>query len=214
MAGRIVTIAQQKGSTGKTTVAAHLAVAWSRTKGRSVAILDVDPQGSLGQWLEAREARLGAEATGLGFRTASGWGARREANALARDYDLVLIDTPPKAEQDARVAMDVSDLVVIPVQPTPVDLWATEATVKVAAGEDTPAIMVVNRVPPRAKLTDEMMALLGKFDARAAKARLGNRTAFAAALGRGSSVLEDAPRSKAAAEVEALAQELWSRIGK
>src|SRR5262245_63699398 len=70
MAGRIITVAQQKGGTGKTTVAAHLAVALLR-RGKSVAILDVDPQGSLGQWFEAREQRLGEDATGLRFRTRS-----------------------------------------------------------------------------------------------------------------------------------------------
>ena len=78
MAGRIVTLAQQKGGSGKTTLAAHLAVAFARG-GLSVAVLDVDPQGSLGEWFEAREKSLGEDATGLVFRTASGWGARREA---------------------------------------------------------------------------------------------------------------------------------------
>jgi chromosome partitioning protein len=208
MSGKIVTIAQQKGGSGKTTVAAHLAVAWARRRGRTVAILDIDPQGSLGEWLEARERRLGEDATGLGFRTASGWGSRREASALARDYDYVIIDTPPKAEQDARVAMDVCDLIVVPVQPTPVDLWATKATLKVAAGEDTPAILVINRVPSRARLTGEMMEALREFGSATASARLGNRVSYAASIGRGSTVIEDAPGSRAAEEIDALAEEL------
>ena len=80
MAGLIVTIAQQKGGAGKTTLAAHLAVAYV-VGGNSVAVLDVDPQGSLGEWFERRERRLGEGATGLEFRTASGWGARREAQS-------------------------------------------------------------------------------------------------------------------------------------
>ena len=79
MAGKIVTIAQQKGGAGKTTVSVHLAVAWSAMKGKSVALVDVDPQGSLGEWFEARERALGEDGAGLEFRTASGWGARREA---------------------------------------------------------------------------------------------------------------------------------------
>ena len=214
MSGKIVTIAQQKGGSGKTTVAAHLAVAWARRRGSTVAILDIDPQGSLGEWLEARERRLGEDATGLGFRTASGWGSRREANALARDYDYVIIDTPPKAEQDARVAMDVCDLIVVPVQPTPVDLWATRATLKVAAGEDTPAILVVNRMPSRARLTGEMIEALREFGAATAAARLGNRVSYAASIGRGSTVIEDAPRSLAAGEIDALAAELLARLGR
>ena len=67
MSGRILTVAQQKGGSGKTTLAAHLAVALASHSGEPVAILDVDPQGSLGTWFEAREDNLGEEATGLEF---------------------------------------------------------------------------------------------------------------------------------------------------
>ncbi len=79
MSGRILTVAQQKGGSGKTTLAAHLAVALAKKSGEPVAILDVDPQGSLGTWFEAREDNFGEDNTGLEFRTASGWaqGVRR-----------------------------------------------------------------------------------------------------------------------------------------
>lgn len=134
MAGRIITLAQQKGGSGKTTIAAHLAVAFVR-QGGSVALLDVDPQGSLGEWFEARERGLGEEATGMTFRTASGWGARREARSLARDFDFVIVDTPPKSDSEARPAIEAADLVAVPIQPTPVDLWATQPTLALIAGE-------------------------------------------------------------------------------
>ena len=212
MHGKIITVAQQKGGTGKTTVAAHLAVAWSRMRGKSVAILDTDPQGSLGEWLEARERRFGELATGLGFRTASGWGARREARSLARDYDFVVIDTPPKAAMEMKPAMEAATLIVVPVQPTPVDLWATEATLEMASSEDDAAVLVINRVPPRARLTAEMVEVMKDFDARAAKARLGNRVAFASSIGEGSTVLETEANGKAAEEVAALAKELLNRL--
>ena len=151
MDGNIITVAQQKGGSGKTTLSTHLAVAWAIEGGHSVAILDVDPQGSLGEWFERREQRLGETETGLEFRTASGWGARRESRALARDFDLVVVDTPPHADQEARNAIELAALVVVPVQPTPADLWATEATLVLAEKERVPAMMVLNRVsPPRA----------------------------------------------------------------
>ena len=197
MPGQIVTISQQKGGTGKTTIAAHLAIAWSQMKA-SVAILDVDPQGSLGQWFEARERRLGEERAGLAFRTASGWGARREATWLARDHDFVIVDTPPKAEIESRTAMESADLVVVPVQPTPMDLWATEATLKMAAGEDAPAVMVLNRVPPRARLTDEMGVVMNDLGGTAAQAKLGNRVVFASSVGLGSTALEKQSKGAAA----------------
>jgi chromosome partitioning protein len=208
MAGKIITIAQEKGGSGKTTLAAHLAVAWSRKPGTRVAILDIDPQGSLGEWFEAREERLGEAADNISFRTASGWGSRREARSLARDHDFVIVDTPPKSDREGRPAMEAADLVAIPVQPSPVDLWATQPTIEMADAERTPVILVLNRVPPRARLTEEMSQVMREFDAKSAKSRLGNRVAFAASMGQGSTVTETRLSQKATEEVDALAKEL------
>lgn len=212
MAGTILTVAQQKGGSGKTTLSAHLAVALARQAEGPVAILDVDPQGSLGTWFEAREQMLGEDETGLAFRTASGWGARREAKSLARDHAFVIIDTPPKTDVDAKPAIDAADLVVVPIQPTPVDLWATSQTIHLAAREDTPAILVLNRVPPRAALTQEMAEAMGVSGYDALSARLGNRTSYAASMGTGRTVLETEPSGKAAAEVNAMIEELLGRL--
>lgn len=205
MAGTIITLAQQKGGSGKTTIAAHLAVAFALS-GKAVAILDVDPQGSLGEWYERRERRLG-DGAGLGFRTASGWGARREARNLARDHDVVVIDTPPKSDIDLRSAFEAANLVIVPIQPTPVDMWATDPTLAMIAKEGAPALLVLNRVLPRALLTGEMAAAVAGLGHAVAKARLGNRVAFAASMGEGSTVLESAPASPAGEEAAALAAE-------
>lgn len=213
MSGRILTVAQQKGGSGKTTLAAHLAVALPASSGEPVAILDVDPQGSLGTWFEAREECLGEDNTGLEFRTASGWGARREARSLARSHGYVIIDTPPKADMDAKPAIDAADFVVVPIQPTPVDLWATSQTIDLADREDTPALLVMNRVPPRASLTGEMADAIAASGYETLQARLGNRTGFAVAMGKGRSVSEDAPKGRAAEEIASLTEELILRIG-
>lgn len=213
MSGRILTVAQQKGGSGKTTLAAHLAVALAKRSGEPVAVLDVDPQGSLGTWFEAREDNLGEDRTGLEFRTASGWGARREARSLAKSHGYVIIDTPPKTDSDAKPAIDAADFVLVPIQPTPVDLWATSQTVDFAAREDTPAILILNRVPSRASLTGEMAKAIADSGFETLQARLGNRTVFASAMGQGVSVSEQAPSSKAAQEVDALIEELIVRIG-
>jgi len=213
MAGRIITVAQQKGGSGKTTVAAHLAVALARL-GKSVALLDVDPQGSLGEWYEARERRLGEGRTGMGFRTASGWGARREAGRLARDHDVVVIDTPPKSDLESRPAIEAADLVAVPIQPTPVDLWASEATLTIAAKERSPALLILNRVPPRASLTAEMMDDILALGAPLAEARIGNRVAFAGSMGEGSTILETAPGSKGASEIDTLAREILGKLAR
>ena len=207
MSGRIVTVAQQKGGTGKTTLAAHLAVAFARKK-QSVPILDVDPQGSLGEWFEARERRLGEGATGLRFRTASGWGARREARDLGRDHDVVVIDTPPKSDSEARPAIETADLVVVPIQPTPVDVWATDSTLEMIARERGAGLLVINRVPQRTLLAAEMITAIRAFGCAVAASQLGNRVAFAASMGKGATVMELEPSGKATLEVEALAAEI------
>lgn len=211
MSGKVFTIAQQKGGVGKTTLAAHLAVAWTG-QGMRVAVLDIDPQGSMGEWLEARERQYGDAETGLSFRTASGWGARREALQLARDHDIVVIDTPPHAERETRPAMEAAGLVIVPVQPTPVDVWATEPIIGMAGSTDTAAVLVLNRVPPRARLTEDMLRVMAELGAPIAVARLGNRVAFAECLGSGRTVLETHPKSRAAEEVSALAEELFGAM--
>jgi chromosome partitioning protein len=210
MTGLILTVAQQKGGTGKTTVAAHLAVALLQ-RGKSVAILDVDPQGSLGEWFEARERHLGDAATGMRFRTASSWGARREARDLARDHDFVVVDTPPKSDSEARPAIEAANLVAVPIQPSPVDLWSTDSTLAMIARERVSGLLVINRVTQRAKLAAEMIAVIRGLGCVAADAQLGNRIGFAASMGRGSTVLELEPSGKGAQEVQALAEEILQR---
>ncbi|MEM1285872.1 MAG: ParA family partition ATPase [Pseudomonadota bacterium] len=212
MSGLVITVAQQKGGSGKTTVSAHLATSLLKKRKMTVAILDCDPQGSLGEWFEAREERLGEDETGLTFRTASGWGARREARSLARDYDAVIIDTPPKTDTEARPAIEAASLVVVPVQPSPMDVWACGSTLALAAKERTPALMVLNRVPPRASLTNEMADALAEVDAPLAKTRIGNRVGFAAAMKQGLSLIDTEPKSKGALEMLALRDEVLKAI--
>ena len=210
MAGLIITIAQQNGGAGKTTVAAHLAVAYM-LGGKSVAVLDVDPQGSLGQWYERREQAYGEEETGLLFRTASGWGAKREAKALARTYDIVIVDTPPKSDIELKPAVKAADLVVVPVQPTPMDLWATEPTLAMIDAEGASSVLILNRVIARALLTGEISEAVGKLGHRVAKATYGSRVAYAASIGQGSTVLETEPWSLAAEEARTVAREVARR---
>lgn len=207
MPGIILTIAQQKGGSGKTTLSAHLATALAY-HGLRTAILDCDPQGSLGEWFEAREQALGEAETGLTFRTASGWGARREARSLAGDHDAVIVDTPPKTDTEARPAIEAATLVVVPVQPSPMDVWACGATIALAAKERTPVLLVLNRVPPRSALTDDMAAALDEMDAPLARTRIGNRVGFAGSLRQGLTVLDTDKSGKGAGEITALRDEV------
>ncbi len=212
MAAKIITVAQQKGGAGKTTLVAHLAVAYTAA-GKSVAAVDIDPQQSLAMWYGMREARLGDAGAGLLVTQVKGWRSRGEVEALARGHDVVLVDSPPHAETEARIAIRAADLVVVPVQPSPMDVWATRPTLELAAAEKVPALLVLNRVPARANLTEDMLAEAKRLGARIAKARIGNRVAFAAALAEGRAVSETQPRGRAAQEITALAKEILRLAG-
>ena len=201
----IVTFAQRKGGGGKTTLAAHLATAWAAL-GRRVAIVDVDPQRSLTQWIELRRAKRGE--AGFTAIAVSGWKLGLELDRLRRDHDIVVIDSPPHADMDARVAIRASDLVVIPVQPSPMDVWATRATLDLARTEDRRALLVLNRVAPRTRLTQEIAASLGHGEIRLARTTLANRTAYAASLAAGASVGEYEPSGAAAGEIAHLLAEI------
>lgn len=210
MVAKVITIAQQKGGAGKTTVAAHLAVAWAQNPKRRVAIVDIDPQGSLTQWYKVRSDVLGEDNTHLTFAAISGWRVRSEIDRLKHTHDIIVIDSPPHTDAEARTAIRAADLVVIPLQPSPMDVWATSATIQICKQERVPVKMVLNRVHPQAKLTEaisgEMVGLAG--------ARFGNRVIFAGSLMHGLGVTEADSSSAAAEEVRCLGKEILTYLSK
>jgi chromosome partitioning protein len=207
MTARIITIAQQKGGSGKTTLAAQLAIVWAR-EGRRLALLDIDPQASLAAWVELRRARLGAAALGFEFAALSGWRGADWIERHAREADFVIIDSPPHAELETRIALRAATLVLVPLQPSPLDLWSSRTTVRLARDEGRPILAVLNRVPPRSSLTETVTAELARDGVKLAAATLGSRVAFAQAMAQGRGVVESAPGGLAAAEIAALAREV------
>lgn len=204
--GQVITIAQQKGGSGKTTLAANLAVA-AVAAGRKVALLDTDPQGSLGRWFMARRDRLGA--AGMEFSTASAWGVSYECEKLKRGHDLVIIDTPPKVDADLRPALREAGLVLIPVASSHLDLWAVDGVLDLIAREKRPALVVLNRVKAGTRLADEVAQAAGAL-AEVAQAQLAQRVAYAESLGQGLAAVD--LRGPAKAEVQALLAEVMARL--
>ncbi len=207
MTAKIITIAQQKGGAGKTTLTAQLAVGFSCAR-LKVATIDIDPQGSLTCWTTLRNDALG-DANAIAHVTTQGWRLRKEIERLRNDYDIILIDSPPHTQTDATIAVREADLVLVPVQPSALDIWACGETLKCAAAEHVPAIIVMNRVNARASLYDHMRTTLSDMNLDIATTVLGNRVTFAASIARGLGVAESEPSSNLAViEVFNLVREL------
>jgi len=207
----VVTVAQQKGGAGKTTLVAQLAAALAAS--HRVAALDVDPQASLMRWLAARKSSLRAASAGLTVADCAGWRLAGEVSRLARGHDVVLVDSPPHAETEARLAVRAADLVLVPLQPSPLDVWATAQTLALAAAEKRPVRLVLNRAPPRGRLLDATRAGLLRGETPVLDAALGNRSAFALAMQIGLGVTESAPKGLAARDVRAVIAELSHWLG-
>jgi chromosome partitioning protein len=171
-------------------------------------VLDIDPQASLAAWAELRRARLGPAGLGFEFDALSGWRAAEWIERHSRGADFVIVDSAPHAELEARIAMRASGLVLVPLQPSPLDLWSTGTTLRLAREEGRKVLAVLNRVPARSSLIDTVAAELGRDRIAVATSRLGSRVAFAQAMAQGRGVSESAPSSLAAAEIAALAAEI------
>jgi chromosome partitioning protein len=197
----IITVAQQKGGAGKTMLAANLAAAWAPAC--RVALLDIDPQRSLKRWHALRTAR--GRGTPIVFSDISGWRLQGELERLQGDADIVLIDTPPQIDSDATRAIRAASLVLIPLQPSPPDLWAAEGTLQLAATERRRVALVLNRAPAKSRLRTAIETEIAGRQLRLLPQTLGNRSAYAQAFAQGMGVSETAPRTTAGIEFSALA---------
>lgn len=205
---KVITVAQQKGGAGKTTIAAHLAVSLAQT-GKRVAIIDIDPQGSLTNWHSIREKKFGIGYTGLNFTASAGWRVESAISKLKHDFDFVVIDAPPHTDTESKTAIRASDLIIIPMQPSPTDLWATGVTIEFAKSENINAKILLNRFNPQSKITKQIIA---QIPGDVLTSSLGNRVAFSSCFLNGITVTESDPSSVAAQEVRDLTTEVISMI--
>lgn len=207
--GKVITVAQQKGGSGKTTLAVNLGAMLQRA-GHTVAFLDTDPQGSLGRWFMTRHQA--GRSDGLEFSTASAWGVGYEVGKLRDIAEFVIIDTPPKADADLRPALREADLVIVPVATSHVDLWATEGVLDLARREGRDVLVVLNRARAGTRLGTEVAEAAGALDAALAHTQIANRVAYAETLGQGMAGHEGARSPAIRTELEALLAEILERL--
>ncbi|MGI3777060.1 MAG: ParA family partition ATPase [Janthinobacterium lividum] len=203
----VVAVAQQKGGAGKTTLVANLAAAWAGT--RRVGVIDIDPQHSLARWHALRAAHVPKRRDARPLPAvlcsdAAGWKLANELERMARAADVILVDSAPQVDADARRAIRGAALVLVPVQPSLPDLWAAEGTMALAAAERRPARLVMNRAPQRSRLRTTVEAEAARRGWALLPAALGSRSAYAQAFAQGMGVSETSPGSAACVELLAL----------
>ena len=207
MLSKVITICQQKGGTGKTTLAVHLALAFAKLHNLKIAIIDTDPQGSLGKWFVVRsEKKVSNE--NLTFKTASLWGAQYESKTLKKDHDIVIIDTPPKIESDARPSIEAADLVLIPVTPSHVDFWATEAIIEIAKKAGKKIFIQINRANERSKLVKKTHEYIKSINVNSTNTLIGHRQIYASSMGEGKTAIEKQKKSNAVEEIKKLSEQI------
>jgi chromosome partitioning protein len=205
--GHAITFAQQKGGAGKTTVLAHLAAAWAAA-GRTVAVIDLDPQGSLTRWAGLRDDPAIAVVESKDYRAGS------DIKAAKKTYDFVLVDCPGAASSLLESAIRESDLVIAPCQPSVMDVWALESVIATATRLKRPIRILLNRMPARLGSLEEVLAALGDSRALLLATQLGNRNGFSKAMLTGRTAPELGERSTAAAETYGLRAELGALVAR
>ena len=211
MLSKVIKISQQTGGTGKTTLAVHLAMAFIKYHNLKVAIIDTDPQGSLGKWFMIRtENKVSNE--NLTFKTASLWGAQYESKSLKNDHDIVIIDTPPKIESDARPSIEAADLVLIPMAASHVDFWATGAIVEIAKKANKKILAQINRSSQRSKLIDKTKDFIKSLDLQSTETIIGNRQIYTSSMGEGKTAVEKQRKGNAVDEIKKLSGQILNQL--
>lgn len=186
---QVISILNQKGGVGKTTLAVHLATAFARTK-KSVLLVDADPQGSALDWAAARRGEPLFPVVGLPKKS-----IHKELPALSGNYDFVIIDGPPRVNEVATSAIMASDLVLVPVQPSPYDVWAAKEIIDLMNESDAfrPNIkraFVINRKIVNTAIGRDVVSALSEYPIPVLETAISQRVAYAESAAQGLTVFD------------------------
>ena len=209
--GKVIAFSNQKGGSGKSTLSANLAVLWSNS-GYKVAVIDADPQKSLTYWLSERKKYYGADDIGINFYNLDIRILTDEVKKIKRKYDFIIIDSPPAITFETLQIIKASNGVFVPVQPSPLDLMATLPFLQIAREERKKPLIILNRVMPRAKLTDAMILRLRYSGAKIARSRISSKVIFAESFAVGRGVIDINVTSDAAKEIINVGNEILRNL--
>jgi chromosome partitioning protein len=203
----IVSFLNQKGGVGKTTLAVHVADALAR-RNKRVLLVDADPQGSALDWSAARQSESHFPVAGLPRPS-----IHKELPTLGSGFDAVIIDGPPRVYDVARSAIMASDLVLVPVQPSPYDVWAAKEIIDLmheatAFKPNLKSAFVINRKIVNTALGRDVVDALSEYPIPVLPTAVCQRVALAESAAQGQTVFEMAPESPAARELQALVDEI------
>jgi len=205
---KVIALSSQKGGSGKTTLAGHLAVEAERTGWGPTALIDTDPQGSLADWWNERRAGSPLFAHTDIARVRTDLDAMRNSG-----IKLVIFDTPPAITGTIETVVRMTDLVIIPARPSPHDLRAAGATVEIVERSGKSLVFVINAATPAARITAEAAIALSQHGT-VAPVTIHSRTDFAASMIDGRTVMELDPASPSSQEIQQLWQYLSSRLSR
>ena len=203
----VISVLNQKGGVGKTTIAIHVATALAQ-RGHNVLLVDADPQGSALDWSASREAESLFPVIGLPTKS-----LHKQIPTHAAHYDVIVIDGPPRVNEIARSAIIAADIVLIPVQPSPYDVWAAQEIVDLLSEarvfkEKQKSAFVINRKIVNTAIGRDVVEALAGFELPILSTSVCQRVIFAESAAQGSTALETDPNSLASNEINCLIDEV------
>ena len=218
MKAKVIAVVNQKGGAGKTTVAMQLAGSLGR-RGLKILVVDADPQGTSTRWAASADDSRPFPATVVGLSAAQGK-LHREVKKLMDDYEYIVIDGPPASDSPvAQSALMIADLALVPIIPSPLDMWASIGIKKGIEdasdmNEGLKSRLVVNQCQPNTRLAKDVLDLLPKFGIKMAKSQFHQRTVYRQSAVFGQTVHDfGAKASPAIEEVEMLVKEVLELLG-